>query len=174
MATQVPREVKSIWGELESDSAETGKGPTPFVDSITMDPDRPPSISLIAPGLVEGTPSVFVAVERMPPADRLALQVLLDVLQGLLHLFTDTGVSLSPRDFAPGQFRDFWAVYHVSGTNYEFYGPDSLIVQSADLGRAARRLIWGVLRATAVLGSKYPDEEASTVYPPGQSQSAIS
>jgi hypothetical protein len=152
------------WAGVVHEVTKSGRIPLPAVDSITFSESEVPAIALLAPGIIEDSPSIFVNVRAMPPDDRVALDALLDLLQSVVRQFNSAGAaSLTSHFPLDGQApRDFWAIYHAGGVNYEFYGQGSLVVQLMDLKPAQQAVVWGLLRSIARLTKAYPDRDASS------------
>ena len=156
MATHVHHRLDRRWDEIVRQVNETGRPDVPFVESMTLDADHRLSIWLRAPGIVEGSHTVFVDIARMTPIDSLALDVLIDALRQRF-VFLDT---THPNVVFTGSF---WAVYHAGGADYEFYGSHPEVRLLSSLAEWEQAVVWGILRSIAVLCVRYPDEQASRI-----------
>lgn len=144
MAIPVIHDARRLWAELVKQEQETGRIPLPAVDSITLYEDRPPTVALIAPGVVPDALHVFVRVEGMDPADRVTLDSLLRLIER-----------------APGMPGGLTAIWHRGGFDYEFCGQRTaarLLDQPPEL----QQMLWGALRAIALVSINYVDVEGST------------
>lgn len=158
MATHVSHEALNVWwARIRQDEERTGLIPLPAIERIQFYDDRPPTIVLIAPGLVPGATYVFVDLEVMSDADKLALYALLDEVEDLIRIK-----------------RQLASVFHLGGLDYQFDGTEAdKSVSLEDLASARQVKVWGILQAIAKIGASSPDHQASTVteipFPPAPS-----
>lgn len=149
MAILAPPDALQQWEELVKQEETTGHIPLPAVDTVMLEADRAPTIVLVDPNVIPGATHIFVHVEKMAPADRVALQ-------GLLHALKEV---LENR----AVLHSLSAVYHLGGLDYSLCGArQDEVVRLQDLSVTDQSLIWGLLHALASLGARYPDSEAST------------
>lgn len=140
------------WRALVAAEEDTGRIPLPALDSLVWEGDRPLSIALVAPDIAPGGLHAFVDVERIPAAERLVAESLIQTLSQL--------VRSAARLKGP---ENLIAILHQGGLGYEFRFADDEAVELYALPEAVQPLAWSLIKALVTVGAKYPDLTASTV-----------